>query len=142
MVAGVASGRIRAFTDTAINVVDVRDVAAGHLLAYERGRSGERYLLGGEDVTLRDAFAMIARHAGRTPPRVGRALARGARRRVGGGSRTAARRAASPSCSTSTRRAWLARRCASRSTRPSVSSGYTFRSADEALADAVAWFAR
>jgi dihydroflavonol-4-reductase len=70
MVAGVASGRIRAFTSTAINVVDVRDVAAGHLLAFEHGRSGERYLLGGEDVTLRDAFAMIARHAGRTPPRL------------------------------------------------------------------------
>jgi dihydroflavonol-4-reductase len=70
MVAGVASGRIRAFTSTAINVVDVRDVAAGHLLAFERGRSGERYLLGGEDVTLREAFAMIARHAGRTPPRL------------------------------------------------------------------------
>jgi dihydroflavonol-4-reductase len=70
MVAGVASGRIRAFTQTAINVVAVQDVAAGHLLAYERGRRGERYLLGGEDVTLREAFAMIARHAGRTPPRL------------------------------------------------------------------------
>ena len=71
MVAGVAAGRIRAFTNTAINVVDVRDVARGQLLAFEHGRRGERYLLGGEDVTLRDAFAMIARHAGRTPPRIG-----------------------------------------------------------------------
>ena len=71
MVAGVASGRIRAYTDTAINVVDVRDVAKGHVLAFERGRNGERYLLGGEDVTLREAFAMIARHAGRRPPRIG-----------------------------------------------------------------------
>src|SRR5206468_10860030 len=64
-------GRLRGYAASAINGVGGRDVAAGHLLAYGHGRRGERYLLGGEDVTLRDAFAMIARHAGRTPPRVG-----------------------------------------------------------------------
>ena len=61
----------------------MQDVAAGHLLAFEHGRRGERYLLGGEDVTLRDAFAMIARHAGRTPPRVGVPYRGRARRGVG-----------------------------------------------------------
>ena len=72
MVRGVATGRFRAYlTGTGVNLVDVRDVARGHLLAWEHGRRGERYLLGGEDLTLRDAFGLIARAAGRRSPRVG-----------------------------------------------------------------------
>ncbi len=71
MVADVASGKIRAFVGTtALNVVDVRDVARGHVLAHERGRAGERYLLGGENLSLGDVFAIAARHAGRPAPRV------------------------------------------------------------------------
>jgi dihydroflavonol-4-reductase len=71
MVRGVASGRYRAsLRGAGLNLVDVRDVARGHVLALERGRSGERYLLGGWDVTLTEAFALIARAAGRTPPRL------------------------------------------------------------------------
>jgi dihydroflavonol-4-reductase len=71
MVRGVATGRIRAFLHTAgLNVVDVRDVAEGHALALERGRRGERYLLGGENVTLEELFARIAGAAGRPAPRV------------------------------------------------------------------------
>jgi len=71
MVRGVATGRYRAYlAGTGVNLVDVRDVARGHLLAFERGRAGERYLLGGEDMTLRDAFALIAAVAGRRPPRL------------------------------------------------------------------------
>jgi dihydroflavonol-4-reductase len=70
MVRGVASGRFRAtLAGAGVNLVDVRDVARGHLLAWERGRRGERYLLGGEDVTLAQTFALIARAAGRKPPR-------------------------------------------------------------------------
>ncbi len=71
MVRGVASGRFRAsLRGTGLNLVDVRDVARGHVLALERGRSGERYLLGGVDVTLTEAFALISRAAGRRPPRL------------------------------------------------------------------------
>jgi dihydroflavonol-4-reductase len=71
MVRGVASGRFRAsLRGTGLNLVDVRDVARGHVLALERGRAGERYLLGGADVTLAEAFALIARAAGRRPPRL------------------------------------------------------------------------
>jgi dihydroflavonol-4-reductase len=70
MVRGVATGRFRAYLGkTGVNLVDVRDVARGHLLAWERGRCGERYLLGGEDKTLGEVFALIARAAGRKPPR-------------------------------------------------------------------------
>jgi len=70
MVEGVATGRYRAYLDTGVNVVDVRDVAHGHLLALERGRSGQRYLLGGVDLTLRELFGAIADLAGRPRPRV------------------------------------------------------------------------
>lgn len=71
MVADVVSGRIRAFVGTAaLNVVDVRDVARGHLLAHRKGRRGERYLLGGENLRLAEVFAIVAGHAGRPAPRV------------------------------------------------------------------------
>jgi dihydroflavonol-4-reductase len=70
MVEGVATGRYRAYLDSGVNVVDVRDVARGHLLALERGRRGERYLLGGVDLTLRELFGAIADLAGRPRPRV------------------------------------------------------------------------
>ena len=71
MVRGVATGRFRAsLRGAGLNLVDVRDVARGHVLALEHGRAGERYLLGGTDVTLAEAFALIARAAGRRPPRL------------------------------------------------------------------------
>jgi dihydroflavonol-4-reductase len=69
MVRRVATGRYRvSLRSTGLNVVDVRDVARGHVLALERGRAGERYLLGGVNLTLAETFAAIARLAGRRPP--------------------------------------------------------------------------
>src|SRR5215510_3473360 len=65
-----ASGRMPAFVDTGLNLVHVDDVAAGHLAALDRGKLGERYLLGGENVYLRDMLAEIARIVGRKPSRV------------------------------------------------------------------------
>jgi dihydroflavonol-4-reductase len=71
MIDHVISGRARAFVrTTALNVVSVDDVARGHLLAHERGRAGERYILGGDDLPLSEVFAIVARAAGREPPRV------------------------------------------------------------------------
>jgi dihydroflavonol-4-reductase len=68
MIVDAACGRMPAYVDTGINVVHVDDVAEGHALALERGRIGERYILGGENLLLRDLLAMIARMAGRSPP--------------------------------------------------------------------------
>jgi dihydroflavonol-4-reductase len=65
-----ASGRMPAFVDTGLNLVHVDDVAMGHLAAMERGRIGERYILGGENVLLADMLAEIARLVGRRPPRL------------------------------------------------------------------------
>ena len=71
MIAGVATGRLRGFVaTTGLNLVDVRDVARGHALALEHGTSGQRYLLGGVDLTLEDVFAAIARLAGVQRPRL------------------------------------------------------------------------
>ena len=70
MVRGVAVGRYRAYPRIGLNVVDVRDVARGHVLALEHGRPGERYLLGGVDLTMRELFAAVARLAGRPRPQL------------------------------------------------------------------------
>ena len=71
MVADVAHGRARAhLAGGALNVVAVEDVAAGHLLAHEHGRPAERYLLGGENLTMREVFALVASAAGRPAPRI------------------------------------------------------------------------
>jgi dihydroflavonol-4-reductase len=69
MIEGVATGRIRGYVaTTGLNVVDVRDVARGHALALERGKPGERYLLGGANVSLEELFAVIADLAERARP--------------------------------------------------------------------------
>ena len=70
LVLDAAAGRMPAYVETGLNIVHVDDVAAGHLLAFERGRVGERYILGGEDLMLRDILALIAPLVGRRPPRI------------------------------------------------------------------------
>jgi dihydroflavonol-4-reductase len=70
MIRGVASGRYRAFLDIGLNVVDVRDVAHGHVVALEHGRSGERYILGGANLPLAELFAAVADLAGGPRPRL------------------------------------------------------------------------
>jgi dihydroflavonol-4-reductase len=70
LVLDAAAGRMPAYVDTGLNIVHVDDVAAGHLAAFHRGRSGERYILGGEDMTLRQILTYIAQRVGRKPPRI------------------------------------------------------------------------
>jgi dihydroflavonol-4-reductase len=65
-----ASGRMPAFVDTGLNLVHVDDVAEGHLLAAEKGRVGERYILGGANLALAEILAEVARLVGRAPPKV------------------------------------------------------------------------
>ena len=64
-----ARGRIPGHIEGAINVVDGRDVAAGHIAAAERGQPGRRYILGGHNLTFREMQAIIVEAAGRKPPR-------------------------------------------------------------------------
>ena len=63
-----ASGRMPAFVESGLNLVHVDDVADGHLLAMAKGRIGERYVLGGQDVSLREMLAVVAGLVGRKAP--------------------------------------------------------------------------
>jgi dihydroflavonol-4-reductase len=70
MILDFLAGRMWATLDTGLNVVHVRDVAEGHLLAAERGRIGERYILGHADLSLEEIGRRLAAITGRRPPRV------------------------------------------------------------------------
>ncbi len=70
MIRDAAAGRMPAFVDTGLNIVHVDDVAEGHLLAFERGVVGERYILGGEDWSLKTLFGLVSEVAGVRAPRV------------------------------------------------------------------------
>ena len=82
MIRDAASGRVPAYIDTGLNIVHVDDVAEGHVLALEKGRVGERYVLGGENMLLKDILALVAdvvhRRPPSHPPARGRGLAGGA----------------------------------------------------------------
>ena len=70
LIASALSGGMPAYVDTGLNLVDVRDVATGHLLALERGEPGRRYILGNAwgNLTLRQILEMVHRAGGPPPP--------------------------------------------------------------------------
>lgn len=68
IVVEAASGRIPAFVDTGLNLVHVDDVAEGHLLAFAKGATGASYILGGENVSMKEMLYVIARAVDRGPP--------------------------------------------------------------------------
>jgi dihydroflavonol-4-reductase len=70
MIVDFLLGRMVASLDTGLNLVHVRDVARGHLLAAERGRAGERYILGHRNLSLMEIFQLLARITGIRAPRV------------------------------------------------------------------------
>jgi dihydroflavonol-4-reductase len=65
-----AQGRVPIYFDATFGAIDVRDVAAAHLNAAERGRVGERYLLSNHNLTLKEGLDLIAREAGVKPPSI------------------------------------------------------------------------
>jgi dihydroflavonol-4-reductase len=66
----VAKGRFPVWLDLEVNVVDARDVGQGLVLAAERGKPSQRYILGGENLTLREALTIAAQESGTKPPRL------------------------------------------------------------------------
>jgi dihydroflavonol-4-reductase len=70
IVLDAAAGRTPAYVDTGLNIAHVDDIARGHLLALASGRHGERYILGGTDLTLKEILTQVTRIAGRRPPRI------------------------------------------------------------------------
>jgi dihydroflavonol-4-reductase len=69
MLRDAVAGRLPAFVDTGLNIVHVDDVADGHWLAFQRGVIGERYILGGTNLSLRELLTEIADIVGAAPPR-------------------------------------------------------------------------
>jgi dihydroflavonol-4-reductase len=70
MIVEAMCGRMPAYVDTGLNVVHVDDVASGHLMAFEHGKLGERYVLGAQNMTLKQIFTEIARLSGQRAPRI------------------------------------------------------------------------
>ncbi len=70
MIVDFLNGKMRAYVDTGLNLIDVRDVAEGHILAAERGRPGERYILGHRNMTLLEICGALSRITGIPAPRV------------------------------------------------------------------------
>jgi dihydroflavonol-4-reductase len=133
------NGRMPAYVETGLNIVHVKDCARGHLLAFERGTVGERYILGGENLTLREILIILGRIAGRSAPGLrlpnrllvpfaytaeGWARLSGAEPRLTRDSLKMARKMMFFS-----------------SDKAAHALGYSARPAEEALRDAVTWFA-
>jgi len=70
MILDAAQGKMPAYVDTGLNVVHVEDAAEGHLQAYEKGVIGERYILGGENLTLLQILTLITKYVNRRPPSI------------------------------------------------------------------------
>jgi len=139
IVADFLSGGMPAFIDTGLNVVDVRDVAAGHLQACERGRAGERYILGSENLTLAESSEAGEDHrppgAHRAAPVRGGLVCGCVQHGMGGGHRQAAARASERGSHGPEEDVGDAREGAAR-------AGFEPGPAETALARAVEWFQR
>lgn len=131
-------GAMPAYIDTGLNLVDVDDVAEGHLLACERGKAGERYILGCENLTLAESFQRLERISGQAAPR--RRIPHGLAYAVGVASTAWARlTGAEPRVPLDAVR--MARKKMFVSNKKAVSElGLTCRPVDGALARAVEWF--
>ena len=139
MIVEAARGRIPAFVDTGLNVVHVADVAAGHLAAFKRGRIGERYILGGENMALGEILAAIARRCGRRAPRL--RLPHGLVLPLAYAAEAWARLARSGEPFVTLDGLRMARkRMYFTSAKAEAELGYQARPAEAALADAVDWF--
>ena len=133
-----ANGRMPAFVDSGLNLVHVDDVAAGHLLAMERGRVGERYILGGTDVSLRAMLATIAGLTGRRAPTL--ALPRAPLYPLARANEAIARATGREPFLTVDALRMSEHAMFYSSARAARELGYAARPYEQALADAIAWF--
>ena len=138
IVVDFVNGRMPAYVDTGLNLVHVDDCARGHLLAFEHGKAGERYILGGENLTLREILLTLGRITGRAAPGVrlpNRLLmpfaytAEGWSRLTGTETRLTV-----DSLRMARKRMFFS------SAKAACDLGFSSRSAEQALTDAVQWF--
>jgi dihydroflavonol-4-reductase len=133
-----AMGRMPAFVDTGLNLVHVDDVAEGHMLALEKGEIGQNYILGGQDVSLRDMLAAIAELTGRKPPTV--SLPRAPLYPLAWAAEAAALVTGREPFVTRDALKMASHHMFFSSARAEAALGYRARPYREALADALAWF--
>jgi dihydroflavonol-4-reductase len=133
-----AAGRMPGYIDTGLNLVHVDDVAAGHLAALTRGRIGERYILGGQNVLLRDMLGEIARLVGRRPPML--RLPRTLMFPIAYGAEAIARITGREPFVTTTGLKLAKDRMFFTSAKAERELGYRARPYAEAIADAIDWF--
>jgi dihydroflavonol-4-reductase len=139
LIVEAARGQMPAFVDTGLNIVHVDDVAEGHLAAAEKGRIGERYILGGENMALAEILAEVAWAVGRRPPRL--RIPHGALLPVAFGAELAARISGREPFVTLDGVRMSRKKMYFSSQKASRELSYTPRPARDAIADAVAWFA-
>jgi len=137
MVADAAAGRMPAYVDTGLNVVHVDDVAEGHALAFERGRVGECYILGGENLGMAELLDLVDEAVGRRRSRV--RLSHGALYPVALAAEALARFGVEPLV-TREMLAMARKKMFFSSAKAQAELGYTFRPARHAVQDAVDWF--
>jgi dihydroflavonol-4-reductase len=135
-----ARGRIPAFVDTGLNFAHVDDIAEGHLLAFEHGRIGERYILGGQNVSLQDLLAAIADVTGRRAPRL--KLPRGPLFPLAFGAEAVARLTGKEPLLTVDALRLSRHRMFFTSAKAESELGYRSRPYQEGVVDALAWFAK
>ncbi len=133
-----ASGKMPAYVDTGLNLVHVDDVAQGHLLALDKGAVGERYILGGQDATLAQMLAVIAKLSNRKPPRV--SLPRGPLYPLAYAAEAFARLSGSEPFLTVDALRMSEHHMFFSSARAQRELGFRARPYAEAIADALAWF--
>ena len=133
-----ANGKMPAYLDSGLNLVHVDDAAAGHLLAMDKGRTGERYILGGQDVMLGDMLAEIARIVGRKPPTM--ALPRAPLFPLAWANERIARVTGKDPFLTLDSLRMAKHRMFFSSAKAEAELGYRARPHRDALADAIAWF--
>ena len=138
IVLDAALGRTPAYVDTGLNVVHVDDVASGHVLAFHHGRVGERYILGGENLPLRQILLEVTRLAGRSPPRV--RLPHGVVLPIAYAAEFLARLTGKPTRVTVDSVRMARKRMYFSSDKAVGELGYRFRPASLAFEDALRWF--
>ncbi|MEP7006368.1 MAG: hopanoid-associated sugar epimerase [Sphingomonas bacterium] len=133
-----ANGGMPAFIDSGLNLAHVDDVAAGHVLALERGVIGQRYILGGQDVQLGAMVGAVARAVGRKPPTV--SLPRTPLFPLAYANEVLARITGKDPFLTVDSLKMAKHKMFFSSARAEAELGYTSRPWEEAVADAVVWF--
>jgi dihydroflavonol-4-reductase len=138
VIVDAARGRIPAYVDTGLNVVHVDDVAEGHWLALQAGRAGEKYILGGKDMSLAQILAEVAKLRGRSAPKL--RLPRAPLWPVAWVAETLSRVTGRPPLLTRDELRMAAHPMYFSSAKAQRELGYQYRDPHLAIADAVRWF--